>query len=58
MGGASTSFLEINDDIMTSLLLLKIIFVNQLLDFIRDLTCFEGNLDSINYSTICHQIRL
>ena len=27
MGGASTSFLEINDVIMTSLLLLKIIFV-------------------------------
>ena len=49
MGGASTSFLEINEDIMTSLLLLKIIFVNQLLDFIRDLTCFEGNLDSNNY---------
>ena len=39
MEDASSSFLEINDVIMTSLLLLKIIYVlANFLDFIRDLT--------------------
>ena len=39
MEDASSSFLEINDVIMTSLLLLKIYYVlANFLDFIRDLT--------------------
>ena len=42
MADASTSLLVINDVIMTSLLLLNIIYVlTNFLDFIRDLTIFR-----------------
>ena len=44
MADVSSSFFVINDVIMTSLLLLKIVCVSQLLDTLS--VYFEGNLDS------------